>query len=313
MDDPPYLYHYTDAKALKSIVKEGKLRASDARYFNDATELLQLATFGVPRLEELAKTPANEFSEQAIQAVRSVLAPLGADHDAEPDPEEPAYVPFRTYVTSFSTQRDDLSQWRAYAGNGGYAIGIQYDQLRDLARAQGFALEQCHYVGETTESVDELIDEVVANVELELSELDDIGRKYGDEIAFHTKKSAFLDRSSALSYLLASKAPRFKHHAFKLECEWRLIAPDMESDHPARLEPQVNDAGGRHPLRPYVEFEIDLDKFGIATDEKRPLLDLVIGPTAHPRLAGQAVHDLLRQFRPSWRYGVDHTQAPFRP
>ena len=38
-NDPALLYHYTDSKGLLGIFETGKLRATEARYLNDATEL----------------------------------------------------------------------------------------------------------------------------------------------------------------------------------------------------------------------------------------------------------------------------------
>lgn len=42
------------------------------------------------------------------------------------EPESPSHAPSMYFVTCFSEEEDDLSQWRAYCGGeNGYAIGFR--------------------------------------------------------------------------------------------------------------------------------------------------------------------------------------------
>lgn len=50
-----------------------------------------------------------------------------------------------TYVASFSSEPNKLSQWPACCPGGGYALGFRTEALKVIARNQGFRLVQCSY------------------------------------------------------------------------------------------------------------------------------------------------------------------------
>ncbi len=108
---PKYLYHYTTAEGLKGIIENQEIWASDIFSLNDASEVYH----GVALLKKHLATQ-QETSEgrlnTSLEAFREALGEIGP-HTATP-----------TYVCSFSEEPNDLSQWRAYCPDGGYAIGM---------------------------------------------------------------------------------------------------------------------------------------------------------------------------------------------
>jgi hypothetical protein len=114
------LYHYTDSGGLVGILESQTLRATDARYLNDALELehgcrlvdhvLREKWRSLPRSERRGVTPAiTLFLDMALT-------------DRLFDPYEPGRFAF---VTCFCEEGNLLSQWRAYADRGaGYSIGF---------------------------------------------------------------------------------------------------------------------------------------------------------------------------------------------
>ena len=106
------LYHYTDGRGLKGIIESQTIWFTDYRHLNDPSELIhgieiahdamRLATTGVDeRVRLFLECVANMFSHKNFSAT------------------------LEFFIASFSRERDDLGQWRAYADNGrGYAIGF---------------------------------------------------------------------------------------------------------------------------------------------------------------------------------------------
>lgn len=111
---PDELFHYTDTAGLIGILAgKGELWATDARCMNDTDEL----TKGTSLLNRVLA--ANE-----THPAHALLARLLA---------HPAYVSGLVFVASFSSKRDLLSQWRAYADNGaGFSIGFRSAELNKL-------------------------------------------------------------------------------------------------------------------------------------------------------------------------------------
>jgi Protein of unknown function (DUF2971) len=100
---PRMLYHYTSTDAFVKIIQSGQIHMSDACATNDYLEC-RLVRHWVASLEKEHQTPsATKFFEMFWSMYRL----------------------WRGYIASFSTEKDTLSQWRAYADDGrGVAIGL---------------------------------------------------------------------------------------------------------------------------------------------------------------------------------------------
>ncbi len=153
----PTLYHYTSLDALVSIVSHGTLRFTDYRYLNDSSEF------------SLFQSYSRVISEQ-FDKYLSVLPIVNADL-----PIRPCYVcdnyasryfgeaSRRLEVANFlgvfclSRAKDDLSQWRAYAGNPvGVALQFDRERLGAIALPYGYQIVDCTYSIEDFRSYHEL-------------------------------------------------------------------------------------------------------------------------------------------------------------
>jgi hypothetical protein len=116
---PNELFHYTDTNGLIGVLREkGELWATDLRCMNDTDEL----TLGKKLLEDAIEARTDH-------PARSLLTELLV---------HPAYVSPLIFVVSFSTQRDLLSQWRAYAADGsGFVLGFLSEKLKRNLRFDG--------------------------------------------------------------------------------------------------------------------------------------------------------------------------------
>jgi hypothetical protein len=115
------VWHYTTGDALLSIVASDTLYATQVSCLNDSTELRYAAQLFRDAFLDLKN--ANTFPEEAPYLERIIKTTA----------EEPAlspHLPSWWFVTCFSKDKDDLSQWRAYSGSGnGYAIGFVAGRL----------------------------------------------------------------------------------------------------------------------------------------------------------------------------------------
>ncbi len=145
VDSQQLIWHYTTGDALLSIVRSGTIYATQVACLNDSSEvrygedLLKQAFLHIQTKESLPLEEAS-FLEQ-------VLKPSAGDGTTNPTSD--------WFVSCFSKEKDDLSQWRAYSGGeNGYAIGfivgaffrphnlvvrVNYDEDEHRATAQTIA------------------------------------------------------------------------------------------------------------------------------------------------------------------------------
>ena len=100
------IYHYTSVEGLLGIVQSGDIWMSDYAYLNDSDEL----TYGL----RLAKSRFQIASEK-LPSAKIALQSWGSAVDQ---------IKNRVCVSSFSSNGDSLSQWRAYGPVAiGFAVG----------------------------------------------------------------------------------------------------------------------------------------------------------------------------------------------
>jgi hypothetical protein len=111
---PKALYHYTSTDGCLQIANTGTLRASDVRYLNDTGEMEhgREVLMGTLAMYKQRATYSLFMEAFESQNMRSSCV----------------------FATSFSTDPDLLSQWRAYAEDGaGFAIGFAPSALTGTA------------------------------------------------------------------------------------------------------------------------------------------------------------------------------------
>ncbi|MGB6828967.1 MAG: DUF2971 domain-containing protein [Terracidiphilus sp.] len=117
MQCPPdkMLWHYTNGAALISILNSNEIYSTQISCLNDSTELKYGSRLFHTALNDLrTETGNDELSKKLLD---------GATRHFE---ENLGYSPASFhFVSCFSEEKDDLSQWRAYGGGeNGYAIGF---------------------------------------------------------------------------------------------------------------------------------------------------------------------------------------------
>jgi hypothetical protein len=276
-DAPNVLYHYTSLDVFLKIVSGAKLWASNYRYLNDASEL--------GHFYEVLEARISRFEAKVSDAEYSALARLKTLIQTERRPS--------AFVASFSTKRDDLSQWRAYCPPGkGVCIGFKtkavvasldqfiYQTRYQSVRETGLSLEPVNYVDNEYEELDAWI-----------------ATAYADPARL-SDPSAAEATWRGLSYI----APSFKHAAFEDEDEWRIVVPHRPDSDRTRA---IHFRSGSSTLIPYIE--IDLASLG-----SEYLSEIIIGSSPNIELSIESAEEFLRLNKMD-SVTVAASDVPYRP
>jgi hypothetical protein len=167
------------------------------------------------------------------------------------------------YVSSFTENADQLSQWRAYCpASGGYAIGFKAKDLVPGTKALvDRFMAHCVYETDAQRRLAQEIVEVVAQTAYE-----------------HRHEGMEQDRILRESYKLFGRflltlAPVFKDQSFQEEREWRVVSLGSAFD---VVKPLFRE--GRSTVIPYR-------KYAFPRSRPLPIEELIVGSTPHPDLA----------------------------
>ena len=264
---PTMLYHYTDAYGLHGILKSKKIRASSYRFLNDAQELeyaFSLITEVFPHIEHkgLAPPPVGKLKSDFAEMIRRKK--WNYDYDC-------------LFVSSFSANHDQLSQWRGYAGpHSGYSLGFRRDALEPLD--EDTRLEKCEY--EKDQQL-EIVKKVISEHLPAIMEAFKLGSPGSDENEKLRRDAAFYDKIDLAVADMIACASTLKHYSFKEEEEWRIIV--------GPLAPESNRICYRPfegAVIPYVE--IDFNTVGL------PVEHIVVGPGPHQQRSEGSLRQMLK-------------------
>lgn len=260
---PEILYHYTTADGALGILGSGTVRATMIHYMNDSQEL----RYALDMTEEVVFDSTDGSPEYARAVCAEFLK---------------AVQLIAVYVFSLSPHKDQLSQWRAYAGGAGYAIGIAGCRLRAVAAAHNGSLVKCVYaVDAQRQLLAPIVKEMVSAATISQSDAHGGG----------------LIEGFAARFTLA--AATIKHPSFREEDEWRLVSGLGVKQETVRYRL------GRGLVVPYTEWSL-------RGDGQYPIATVVVGPTLPSGLASRSLHHLtVGSF--GWPVKVEFSDSPLRP
>src|SRR5271157_5275624 len=112
---PSVIYHYTNDLGLRGILETGKFWLTDIFELNDPSEL----EHGISHLIEALKANSDSLGKNLSEHVEAFRS-KGLKKSA------------RYFVCAFSSDGNELGQWRAYADNGrGFALGFDRKAFED--------------------------------------------------------------------------------------------------------------------------------------------------------------------------------------
>ncbi|MDY6790526.1 MAG: DUF2971 domain-containing protein [Thermodesulfobacteriota bacterium] len=269
---PAKLYHYTSTEAFRCIVEHKKIWATDAFYMNDNQEILHALNL----FQETCRSLAKSKVDHELAFLEKLLGELNFQKTDQP----------HIFTVSFSASRDQLSQWRAYTRNGGYALAFNGDALSHVADTQGYRLVKCVY--QQKEKI-QLIEEYL-DAKLSVSAVD-------PDILAVTTAIDFLEIAAMM-----------KHQGFAEENEWRLISTS------SRLK--VENIEYRSALRyliPYLEVDIGTTNIPQLNDPRDyiGINEVLVGPVPEPELSWRSCMQLL-QDRMIFFEQITPSSTPFR-
>jgi hypothetical protein len=266
LDTP--LWHYTTGPSLISILESMSLYSTQLSCLNDSTEL----RYAAKHFQEALRTKRKAITSAGLPA--DLLD--GALEYFKEDPAFPMQAVVPQFVTCFSDEPDDLSQWRGYGtGENGYAIGFKAKYLWGIRDA---ALVRINY--DTTLHTSLALRAVDAMVDFFLEA---VGKYAPADLRAFGKE--FLDAWDAAIIMVA---PLIKDAGFKKEQECRIVK-GFCIDELAQLKfIQKATLMSRHlPLQPpagnaFAPYRLPID-------------EVMVGPCRHPQIRRTTVDTLLRQ------------------
>ena len=269
------VFHYTDNSGIMGIINSKTIWATEARYLNDTKEIELAKDYVKLHASNLRN---NIWSNQFSSDEKELLEEL--EHHATVT--RPGVC-----VASFSEERDQLSQWRAYSGEGGCCLGLSSSLLKDCAERQGFIFGRCTYSHEQCCAV---ANEILWRL---------LKRYRNSDKSEDAKK----ELKVKIGIDLAHYGPLLKHRSFSEEKEWRIITPQIGIGD-KRLDFRSSDG----KILPFVAVDIE------ACLRKRGQKDgclVILGPGNRGALGSFAIDALIyREIGNGVALGVSDT--PFR-
>jgi hypothetical protein len=263
---PETLWHYTTGDSLIKIITSGKLWATQVSCVNDRTEVRYAARLYKEALEAIATTQTLTPDEQNLY--QHIVNVFSEETNAS-----------GWFISCFSQVEDDLSQWRAYGGNGeGFAIGFDMGQLHCLS-----AHDDCHLVKVNYDPA------VHRNIVSDVAKATFGFYTKGLSVTGRNPKDWTEDFLSAWGDIIPYLAPIMKVEAFKDEKEWRIVRLLRSPDAAAMIYTQRKTLLARHlPIRfrPFV-----------GEDDHLPIKTICVGPSQNSSVSRISVGDLLRTKR----------------
>lgn len=275
---PEVLYHYTSSAGLLGILSSRELWTSNVLFLNDAEELIHASegfvaamSAKVDELHGRLDGGEPEFPNRPLLAImEGIILRLR-------QLQEGSRLWGEVYVACFCEDGDLLSQWRGYAGSGGYALGFDSALLQPAASTT--------YMGKNLAQVKYGITEAIDEIEDLLGSMDPGSGNHPGVQADHK----FL---TVLRQLAQVKNPGFRE-----EREWRLL--DISDE--------------KRDLR-FREGPLGLIPYKAHTFDPEALVSVTVGPGGNRSLRERSVRHLIERFQPErrWRVTVQTSEVPLR-
>lgn len=271
---PTELFHYTNQKGLLGILNSKTLRTTKVHCLNDASEFVLALNLAKKILTEFEK--ADQFSIGKIEILRDEIESIKR---------------LNIFISSFTEEQDQLSQWRAYGNSsGGFAIGFHGPTLYQEIKNLGFFLAKCEYDNKIQyDHVSDLLSEYLSK---------DF-KSYGLETSKDHEKSKISFFSGTNFWKdLSSLAPILKDKGFYEEKEWRIITERAIS------AKEVSYRIGSSYIIPYYEFKME--------NPNKLITSITIGPTPHRDISEDTLQMFLRKQGLKESIIIKHTGIPYR-
>lgn len=299
---PEVVYHYTSVEALSKIISSNELWLTDYAYMNDSSEIIHGLEVAKKVLREIEDIP--EYSEQ-----KEIMHKWKQFFDVKSMD--------RICIACFSTDDDNLSQWKGYGGsNIGVCIGLDTKDTSFWYNNSEMLLGRVIY--EEAKQIEILRN--IFHIYLTMSDWDKDKKVYdihGKVIPPEKGRDFYKD---SIGYTLRQFIVFFKNEAFKDEKEIRWVYKEnnqlYESVGIPSVKRQFRVKGNQ--IIPYTTSS-DLANMkilgrghGRRENDKLPIKRIVVGPQENASLVIAGIKGYLNSFG----YNPDIVRpslVPFRP
>jgi hypothetical protein len=283
------LYHYTNESGLKGIIENQTIWFTDYRHLNDPSELVH----GMEMARDVMRFVATG-ADGRLRLFLELLADMFSDRNFS------ATLEF--FIASFSRQRDDLGQWRAYADNGrGYAIGLA-PNLFAISDEENLQPNEKVVVGPVIYRTDQVlarhqlaIDQAAAIFLETVTANADLVSDKTIGIPFMQEFARAIIASPLIWNCLTTKHPAYQH-----EQEVRLIILGLRD----QLMPYIKTRLRGSETVPYIMHDMPVRK-------PHNIGEIVVGPAAPPD-AERTVRTFLTSLGGDPNVPVSRSDIPYR-
>jgi hypothetical protein len=273
-DSIPPLFHYTSTSGLLGMLNFKSIWFTQFSFSNDTAE----------------SSYAREVISEVMKEYPRLHFPDTLTYSPDPDPAKDLSALDLPLVFSFSLSAagDDLSQWRGYCPNGGYAIRFDPQQLNAMLQKEQLLIGKCVY---DLEDQKQFIRERIIGYP-KVEDYENAREQYsGTRWAVET---SFDIRERAVKY-----APLIKASAFAHEQEWKIFKSYNPTRHwgpgvhqrflmrSTGLLSKMEFREGKGTLIPYLRIPL------IGNEQLVHLPEVIISPTPNQTLARAACQFLL--------------------
>jgi hypothetical protein len=277
------LYHYTSVANFIQIIETQELWSTAVASMNDKSEFLHSLTYLrnaiTARLSSPTTVDLHCLLDVLLREIKDTKTAAGSGQ----------------FITCFSEERDDLSQWRAYGGDqGGIALQFSFSNLVDHCKAAPVLLLPVVYRKSVKANI---MADVITRLETVFTK--GLTATPGSSNFTTHKRTRFCEdfaKAWVASGIWALGA-MYKHQGFRNEHEWRLAY-------------SLNSAGAK---------QLVFNQRATITTTHWPcslpaLTGIVVGPTNDRNLMKYVVGDLLaKKGYPSNSIPIRYSTTPFRP
>lgn len=268
----PSMYHYTTIAGYSGIIQNGVLRGTHTAFMNDASEYrhgLEMAS-GIAKAQ--SEKSISEFKKSYFLKLSTELIELSIlDHNP-------------IFVSCFSKVRDDLNQWRVYAGDGGFMLTFDTKRV-----AQKLNSVRPEYIKENTpppflgrviycdqekkELAESYLHDLISGIEFTCN-------------AHNISQDVGVLAALKLTHVMGAYfIPLMKDSRFKAEDEIRILY------WPKSIE-EVQPLPKKSVLSGYVELPVSSVSGNVKT---LPLSEVLVGPSPHQELNTLAATAFVRK------------------
>lgn len=253
----PSIYHYTSVDALRNIISNNRLRASDFRFLNDSQEMYYTSKLINNIYEDKFKN--NMYIKKLIDRYLIELKNIN-----------------NFYILSTSFNSDNATLWYNYAKNEGYNIEFNLNKLVDIFENTSnykYGIIQT----DTNTPIGGMIlyDEVNYDIISQTNLIISILNYYNNLINSATNEIMFYTYETLTIQKLLICSAFFKHNYFKSESEFRILI-NIHSG----LNNCINFRTANGVIIPYIEIGFEYN-----SRNSLPVNTISIGPKNNSEIA----------------------------